>query len=122
MLRIPFLNYEKRIHLDKKPLHFLGNFIVGMAFGAGWSPCIGPLLGTILILAGNQETITQGMALLGIYALGLALPFITLSVFINYLLVFIQKARRAIRYLNITAGSLLIVIGGLLILDMLYIS
>jgi cytochrome c-type biogenesis protein len=119
VFRIPLLNYEKRIHLDKKPLHFLGTFIVGMAFGAGWSPCIGPLLGAILILASNQETITQGMALLGIYAFGLAVPFITLSVFINFLLVFIKKAGKTAKYLNKTAGALLIMIGGLLIFNML---
>lgn len=121
IFRIPFLNYEKRIHLDKKPLHFLGTFVVGMAFGAGWSPCIGPLLGTILILAGNQETVTQGMALLGLYALGLAVPFVTLSIFINFLLEFIQKAGKTIKYVNMAAGALLIAIGGLLICNMLKI-
>jgi len=65
LIRIPGLDIEKRIHLDQKPLHFLGTFIIGMAFGAGWSPCIGPLLGSILIVAGSQETVWQGTVLLG---------------------------------------------------------
>ena len=66
LIRIPGLDFEKRIALEKKPLHFLGTLIIGMAFGAGWSPCIGPLLGSILIIAGSQETVWQGVILLGI--------------------------------------------------------
>ncbi|MFZ3044888.1 MAG: cytochrome c biogenesis protein CcdA, partial [Desulfatirhabdiaceae bacterium] len=56
LFRFGVLDFEKRIHLNKKPVHILGSFFVGMAFGAGWSPCIGPLLGSILVIAGNQET------------------------------------------------------------------
>ena len=56
-LRFNALEFEKRVHLDKKPIHFMGTFLVGMAFGAGWSPCIGPLLGSILIIAGSKETV-----------------------------------------------------------------
>jgi cytochrome c-type biogenesis protein len=57
IIRIPGLDIEKRINIEKKPIHFLGIVIIGMAFGAGWSPCIGPLLGSILIIAGSQETV-----------------------------------------------------------------
>ncbi|MDH3956991.1 MAG: cytochrome c biogenesis CcdA family protein, partial [Desulfobacteraceae bacterium] len=88
LIRIPGLDFEKRINLEKKPLHFFGTLIIGMAFGAGWSPCIGPLLGSILIIAGSQETVWQGVLLLGIYSAGLAIPFIIISIFINFLLVF----------------------------------
>ncbi len=68
IIRIPGLDVEKRINMEKKPLHFLGIVIIGMAFGAGWSPCIGPLLGSILIIAGSQETVWQGIVLLAIYS------------------------------------------------------
>ncbi|MBU1162494.1 MAG: cytochrome c biogenesis protein CcdA, partial [Proteobacteria bacterium] len=87
LIRIPGLDFEKRIALEKKPLHFLGTLIIGMAFGAGWSPCIGPLLGSILIIAGSQETVWQGVILLGFYSAGLAMPFIIISIFINFLLI-----------------------------------
>jgi cytochrome c-type biogenesis protein len=118
--RIKWLDFEKRVHLDRKPMHLLGTFLVGMAFGAGWSPCIGPLLGSILIVAGNQETVGQGIVLLSLYAAGLAIPFLTLSVFINLLLVFVRKVTPVIRYLNIAAGILLIIIGLLLLTNRLY--
>ena len=86
-------------------------FLIGMAFGAGWSPCIGPLLGSILIVAGNQDMVSQGILLLGIYSAGLALPFIIMSIFINFLLKFMKKASRVVKYVNLVAGVLLIVIG-----------
>lgn len=116
---IRFLYSEKRLHLSKKPIHMLGTFVIGMAFGAGWTPCIGPLLGSILILAGNQQTVWEGVSLLGIYSLGLAIPFIIISFFINYLLVFIKRASTSLKYFNTTAGILLIVIGIFLISNML---
>jgi len=115
LFNIPGLNMEKRFHVRNKPLHFLGTFFVGMAFGAGWSPCIGPLLGSILIVAGSKETIWQGVMLLSVYSLGLALPFILMSLFINFLLVFIQKATRVLAYVNIAAGVILVVVGTLLL-------
>ena len=121
VFRIRSLEFEKRIQIEKKPLHFLGTFIIGMAFGAGWSPCIGPLLGSILIVAGSQETIGQGMVLLGVYSAGLALPFVIISVFINFLLIFIQRASQVLKYVNVVAGILLILVGLVLVTNKLYI-
>jgi cytochrome c-type biogenesis protein len=121
IIRIPGLDVEKRIHMEKKPLHFIGVFIIGMAFGAGWSPCIGPLLGSILIIAGSQETVRQGIVLLSIYSAGLALPFILLSVFIHLLLVIIKKASRFLQYVNVAAGILLIIVGLILVTNKLYV-
>jgi cytochrome c-type biogenesis protein len=118
IIRIRFLEVEKRIQTNK-PLHIFGTFFIGMAFAAGWTPCIGPLLGSVLIIAGNQETMTKGIALLGIYALGMAIPFIILSFFINYMLEFIKRAVKFMKYLNYAAGILLIVIGIFLILNKL---
>jgi cytochrome c-type biogenesis protein len=121
IIRIHALEFEKRIQLKKKPLHLFGTFLVGMAFGAGWSPCIGPLLGSILIVAGSQETVLKGVALLSVYSAGLAIPFLIISIFINFLLIWIRKATRAIRFLNAAAGILLILIGILLVTDKLYL-
>jgi len=115
----PFLNYERRIHLQKKPLHAMGAFLIGMAFAAGWSPCMGPQLGSILIIAGSRETLWQGTALLGVYSAGLAIPFLILSFFVNSLLQFLQRAKKAVRVVNIAAGILLIVMGLLLLTNKL---
>jgi len=115
----PFLNYERRIHLQKKPLHAMGAFLIGMAFAAGWSPCMGPQLGSILIIAGSRETLWQGTALLGVYSAGLAIPFSILSFFVNSLLQFLQRAKKAVRVVNIAAGILLIVMGLLLLTNKL---
>lgn len=117
IVRFRGLEFEKRLHVGKKPLGYVGTFLVGMAFGAGWSPCIGPLLGSILIIAGSQDTVWQGVGLLGVYAAGLALPFILISIFINFLLVFMKKAVRAVKYVNKAAGVILILVGAFLLTD-----
>jgi cytochrome c-type biogenesis protein len=121
LIRIPGLDFEKRIHIQEKPLHLFGAFVVGMAFGAGWSPCIGPTLGSILLIATNSDTIWQGVGLLSVYSFGLAIPFLVLSVFIHLVLAFIKKANRLIRYVNLTAGLLLILMGVLLLTNRLSI-
>ena len=117
IVRIRILNLDKRLHLRNKPLHFLGTFMIGMAFGAGWSPCIGPMLGSILILAGNQDTVAKGILLLTLYSAGLAVPFLVLSLATNYLVRFVRRMTRAMRAINIAAGVLLIITGLLLITD-----
>lgn len=117
VINIKALNFEKRIHMNERPLHLAGTFVVGMAFGAGWTPCIGPMLGSILIMAGHQDSITQGIVLLAVYSSGLAIPFLVLSVCINSILEFMKRSIRFIGVLNKTSGILLILIGVLLITD-----
>jgi cytochrome c-type biogenesis protein len=117
LIRFRLLEFERRLDIQKKPLHFLGTFFVGMAFGAGWSPCIGPLLGSILIVAGNQDTVADGIGLLSVYAAGLAIPFLVLAVFANSLLGFIKKVSWSIKYINMAAGVLLLILGLLLVTD-----
>ncbi len=117
IINIKGFNFEKKIHVKEKPLHLMGVFVIGMAFGAGWSPCIGPMLGSILIVAGNQDTVLQGVSLLAVYSAGLAIPFIIMSFFINSILGIMKRATRFIGALNKASGILLIVIGLLLIFD-----
>lgn len=121
LVRIPALEFEKRIHLKSKPLNIFGTFLVGMAFAAGWSPCTGPQLGSILAIAMGKETISQGIVLLAIYSAGLALPFMVISAFVNYLLVFVKKATRFMKVFNVVAGSILILAGVLLLANKLYL-
>jgi len=121
IFRIKGLDFEKRIHFQSKPLHLFGTFFIGMAFAAGWSPCIGPPLASILIVAGNNGSVAQGMILLGIYALGLAIPFIILSIFINYVLVIIKKMSTTLKWINMASGILLILFGLFLLTNKLYL-
>jgi cytochrome c-type biogenesis protein len=111
------LDVEKRLQTNRRPLHLAGTYLVGMAFGAGWSPCIGPLLGSILILAGSQQTVGEGILLLAVYSAGLAIPFLLISVFIHLVLRFLKRARAIMRYINPAAGVLLILLGIGLIFD-----
>ena len=117
LINIKGFNFEKRIHVKEKPLHLMGTFVIGMAFGAGWSPCIGPMLGSILIVAGNQDTILEGIFLLSVYSAGLAVPFLIMSFFINSILEIMKRATKFIGIFNKISGILLIVIGLLLIFD-----
>jgi cytochrome c-type biogenesis protein len=123
IIRIPWLETEKRIQIKKNKVHFveaiIGAFIAGVAFSAGWTPCIGPILGSILIIAGNQETVFRGMLLLSVFSAGLALPFLLLSIFIDFLLEVIKRGRRIIRYINPVAGALLIAVGLYLLISIL---
>jgi len=119
LINIKGLNFEKKFHVKEKPLHLMGTFVIGMAFGAGWTPCIGPLLGSILIVAGNQNTVLEGVLLLAVYSAGLAIPFIAISIFINSILEIMKKATKFIGVLNKISGILLILIGLLLIFDKL---
>jgi len=117
IINIKGFHFEKRLHVKEKPLHLMGTFVIGMAFGAGWSPCIGPLLGSILIVAGNQDTVLKGVLLLAVYSAGLALPFLVLSFFIQSLLSIMKRATKLIGIINKVSGVLLIIIGLLLIFD-----
>lgn len=117
LFRLPFLEVEKRVQLREKPTHILGTVLVGMAFGAGWSPCIGPMLGSILILAGSEESVLEGVGLLTVYSAGLWIPFLLMSVFINLMLVFLKRTRRFMQFVNVAAGMLLIGLGLALVFD-----
>ena len=117
IINIKEFNFEKKIHVKEKPIHLMGVFVIGMAFGAGWSPCIGPLLGSILIVAGSQDTVLKGVSHLAVYSAGLAIPFMIISFFINSILEIIKRANRFIGALNKASGILLIAIGLLLVFD-----
>ena len=113
-IKIPFLEQEKIIHLKKKPLGFFGSFIVGVVFSIGWTPCIGPALSSILIIASTEESVWQGAYLLSMYSLGFALPFILSALLFNQLLRFIKRYGYVVKYTMKIMGILLIVIGLLL--------
>lgn len=116
-LRLDFLMKDKKFHLSGKPAGYLGTFVVGMTFAAGWSPCIGPILGTILVYAGSKGSALYGFQLLGVYSLGLAVPFFVSALAINVFLSYSPKIARSMRAIMIVSGLLLIVFGILLLTD-----
>jgi cytochrome c-type biogenesis protein len=116
-LRPAFLMRERRIHLSRKPLGYFGSAIVGITFGAAWTPCIGPILGAIFTLAATQAGLGAGMALLGVYALGLAIPFLITALALDRFLGWFQRFRPYLVWVDRTAGALLILLGILLVTD-----
>jgi cytochrome c-type biogenesis protein len=117
VVRPAFLMRERRLELARKPSGYLGSAVVGVTFGAAWTPCIGPILGAILTLAAAQTTVRQGMVLLAVYALGLAIPFVITALALDRFLVWFQRFRPYIVWVDRVAGALLILLGILLITD-----
>jgi cytochrome c-type biogenesis protein len=111
LFQIKFLNYEKRLNLGQKPVGVISSFLVGLAFAAGWTPCIGPILATILIVASNQQTSSQGVLLLGCYSLGLGIPFFLTAVALNSFFNVFSWIKRHYRQIEYASGGLLVVLG-----------
>jgi cytochrome c-type biogenesis protein len=110
-----FLNFEKKMHLAATPRGLLGSLALGMAFGAGWTPCVGPILASILFLAGSGGRVLQGTALLGVYSLGLGLPFLLAGLFFSQFMRQKDRLKAHFRALRIASGSFLVFIGLLIL-------
>ena len=121
VFRIAFLESEKRVHQQRKPAGPLGAMLVGVAFAFGWTPCIGPILGGILAIAGSKNSVTEGVTLLGVYSLGLGIPFLITSLAINQFFGAAKKIRRYYHAIELASGALLIVIGVLIMTGQLTI-
>jgi len=111
LLPIQALYRDTRFHSRFKPKGYLGTYLVGAAFAFGWSPCVGPILGGILTIAGGRETVYQGMLLLAVYSLGLALPFFLAGWSVELLLASAKRLKRHFRRIEIVSGTLLIALG-----------
>ena len=117
VINLPFLQMEKRFELRKKPLGYVGSFLVGIVFAAGWTPCIGPILSTILIYASTSKSFTTGMLLLTIYSMGLGVPFFLSSLAFNSFLSAFERIKRYMRVITLVSGLFLIGIGILYLTD-----
>ncbi len=115
VLPLPALTREFRLHLSRKPTGLLGSVLVGIVFGAGWTPCIGPILGSILLWASLESTAIEGTLMLATYGLGLAVPFFLAAAGMGWFLASVGAVRRWIVPLQRIAGILLIVVGLLLV-------
>jgi len=115
IFNVSFLGYERKIHLKMKPTNILGSFIVGIVFAFGWTPCVGPILGTILTYASTQDTVREGIFLLGSYSFGLAIPFLISGLAVNFFLRGFRKIRKYSRLILVVTGGLLILFGILIL-------
>tara|TARA_Y100000590_G_scaffold118842_1_gene136028 strand:- start:349 stop:1056 length:708 start_codon:yes stop_codon:yes gene_type:complete len=118
VINLKFLNYEKRIQTDKKQGIF-APILIGMAFAFGWTPCIGPILGSILILASTTESISKGILLLILYSLGLAIPFILSGYLIQKFMLISKNLKQKMNLINKLGGVLLLMTGILILTNQL---
>ncbi len=111
-----FLLVERRVHTRKRPSGYAGSVLVGMAFGAGWTPCIGPMLAGILFLAGQAGSVGRGVLLLSVYSLGLGLPFLAAGLFFPQVAAMLTRLRSSLGTIKTVSGMVLIFIGVLIAL------
>ncbi len=108
LFRIGFLNFEKRFHMDNHPAGLAGSYLLGLAFAFGWTPCVGPILATILMVAATGETIWNGVSLLSFYAAGIGVPFLIAALAVKPFMAFMRRFRKHMRAVELTIGFLLI--------------
>lgn len=121
LINIPFLQYHKNIKIKQNiSFHlFLTPFLIGFAFAFGWTPCIGPILASILLYASTQQTVSQGIVLLSFYSAGLAIPFLVTALAINQFFKVNRKIKKFFHIIETLGGLLLIIIGILIFSDTL---
>lgn len=115
VFRLGALARERRVHIQNKPLGYAGSVLVGVAFGAGWTPCIGPILGAILMYAGTQGSLAQGVVLLLFYSLGLAVPFLVAALAVERFIKWFQRYRQYMPLVTKVSGGILLFLGLLLL-------
>jgi cytochrome c-type biogenesis protein len=111
LVKIPALSRERKVHLTGKPLGVLGSVLVGITFAAGWTPCIGPILASILLYASTAQTVGTGILLLSVYSLGLGVPFLIASLGMNTFLSASKGIRKQLHTIEVVSGVILIVFG-----------
>ncbi len=111
---LSFLNYEKRFHLRHIHAGVVSAFIVGLAFAFGWTPCVGPILGPILVMAGAQKTVGEGIVLLSVYSLGLGIPFLLTAIATHRFLGVLNSIKRHFHLIEIVSGVFLLLVGVLM--------
>jgi cytochrome c-type biogenesis protein len=111
LIKIPALSRERKARLTEKPLGVLGSVLVGITFAAGWTPCIGPILASILLYASTAQTVGTGILLLSVYSLGLGVPFLIASLGMNTFLAASKGIRKQLHTIEVVSGVILIVFG-----------
>lgn len=111
IFKLNILNMEKRMSAPKRITNWFSSLLMGMAFAAGWTPCFGPVLASILLYAGGAATVTKGVFLLFIYSLGMAIPFLFTAIFINVFIKFMERADRFMKYMPMISGIIMVIFG-----------
>ena len=111
VFNISLFSRERRVHIADKPVGYLGTLLVGIAFGAGWTPCIGPILGSILTYAASSADLARGVWLLLAYSLGLAVPFLLSAIAVERFLDFFTRMKRHMNWITRTSGVLMVAVG-----------
>jgi len=111
LFKLLFLARDTRFHFKNKPAGYLGSYFIGVAFGAGWTPCVGPILGSILIYASTSGSVSTGVELLGVYSLGLGLPLLLAAVGVQSFLFYFKKTARYMSWISRASGAFLVVVG-----------
>ncbi len=115
IIKLPFLNQYRVIQIKEKPIGIFGSFVIGITFSLGWTPCVGPALSSILILASTSDNILSGIYLLSLYSLGMAIPFIVSSMLFDRIMVLIRRYNSIMKYTQKVLGALLLCVGVLLV-------
>jgi cytochrome c-type biogenesis protein len=113
-LNLQFLASERRVHFTSRPAGYLGSFLIGIAFAAGWTPCVGPVLGTILLYASTTNSLLTGVGLLAAYSLGLGLPLLLTALGVDRFLAYFKQVRAYLWGVSVVSGVFLVVVGGLI--------
>ena len=115
IIQLPFLNRDTRYQIESYRPGIVGSYVIGLSFAFGWTPCIGPILGSVLSIAASSETVTYGIVLLMLYSAGLGIPFLLAAYAINGFMRFLSKIRNYIRAIEIFTGVLLVIFGILIL-------
>lgn len=111
VFKIGFLNFEKRMHIESKPTSLIGAYIIGLAFAFGWTPCVGPILATILMVAASGDDVMYGVSLLAVYAAGIGFPFLLAAFAVKPFMAFLGRFRKHMRTVELSIGGLLVLTG-----------
>ena len=115
IIQLPFLNRDTRYQIESYRPGIVGSYVIGLSFAFGWTPCIGPILGSVLSIAASSETVTYGIVLLMLYSAGLGIPFLLAAYAIKGFMKFLSKIRNYIRVIEIFTGVLLVIFGILIL-------
>jgi cytochrome c-type biogenesis protein len=114
IIKLGFLEREVRFRLPVKGATYLGSFLIGVTFAAAWTPCAGPILGSILVLAGTKANVAEGAKLLGVFSLGIAVPFFLTGLATDYFMEYFNRFKKAVGAINVVGGIFLVIVGTLI--------
>lgn len=119
LLKIGFMEKDHHLNVHTKKATYLGSFLVGVTFAAAWTPCAGPIFGSILVIAGTEGNVVEGVKLLSLYSAGIGVPFLITAIAMHSFLAYFNRFKKVMAHINKIAGALLILVGVLIITDSL---